>query len=275
MWDRLIEQVNNLGLKTISVEQYLFGRKGGPIEDITKRRRVFLSELQHQLLKDFFGDGIGIPSNVVDFLPFLTAIRPKVRDGSIKMIPTGSHSLAGHPHRLLSLIDVLNMILPDSVLLPYPNTLPRIFPTGTSGSNPMAEAGSIEDFRSKINLSAQKQSDDRIVCMLRLGEVLFRRFVQWEEPQDLNEAIFYYKSAWKSTKSSILGLEACLGLCESLYRRLVIGNNFEDFIELMGALEGQTSLDLFALIGPVVDQLENHLRTRYDSKGFGDSKRIL
>ena len=165
-----------------------------------------------------------------------------LRSGSTNQ-PT-SASLMGHPDRPLSLDELLNMC------------------NGGFHVQGSTQRQSIVSLRAELTLLSS-QHVDRSSCLLRLADALFRRYYQWTQRDDLEEAIWSYKEALSLLPSSQYRyLETLLGLCSSLYQRFYLLGHEDDLKDLLRYLE--LEYDMFnvrrSLLAPVEAQLETRHR---------------
>ena len=132
-----------------------------------------------------------------------------LRSGSTKQsIPMDSF-LSARPERPLSLDELLNI---------FKGSIPR---------------QSITSLRSKLSLLPTRHGD-RSGFLLHLGDALIRRFSEWAQKDDLEEAIWSYKEVLSLTpKSHYHYLEALLGLCSSLYHRYYLLGHADDLKNLL------------------------------------------
>jgi hypothetical protein len=141
----------------------------------------------------------------------LRALCNALRSGSTNPIPESSF-LIGHPQRPLSLDELCDGDFHE---------------------------GSIQR-RSIVSLRAELSSQpaDRSSCLLRLADALSRRFSQWAQKEDLEEAIWSYKEALSLIPNSHYQyLETLLGLCSSLYQRFCLLGHAHDLQNLLRYLE--------------------------------------
>lgn len=132
--------------------------------------------------------------------------------------------MSTHPERPLSLDELLNKIEGD----------------------PHAEGSihrqSIISLRTQLSLLPTRHADQS-GSLLRLGDALVRRFSQWDQKDDLEEAIWSYKEALSLIPNShYYYLEALLGLCSSLYRRYCLLGHSDDLNNLLLYLDMQCDI---------------------------------
>ena len=147
--------------------------------------------------------------------------------------------LSTHPERLLSLDELLNNLKGD---LHVQGSIHR---------------QSITSLRDKLSLLPTRHAD-RSSSLLRLGDALLRRFSEWDQKDDLEEAIWSYKEALSLIPNSHYHyLEALLGLCSSLYQRYSRLGHADDLKNLLLYLDLQcdTLNRQRSLLAPVEVQL--------------------
>ena len=147
--------------------------------------------------------------------------------------------LSAHPERPLSLDELIN-----------------IFEGNPHAHGPIHRE-SITSLRAKLSILPTRHSD-RSSSFLRLGDALIRRFSQWAQKDDLEEAIWSYEKALSLIPNSHYHyLEALLGLCSSLYQRYHLMGHADDLNNLLLHLDLQ--YDVFnrqhSLLAPVEIQL--------------------
>jgi hypothetical protein len=144
-----------------------------------------------------------------------------LRSGSTNQpIPMDSF-LSAHPERPLSLDELLNISKGD---LHVHGSIHR---------------QSITSLRAKLSLLPTRHAD-RSSLFLCLGDALLRRFSQWAQKDDLEEAIWSYKEALSLIPNShYYYLEALLGLCSSLYQRYCLLGHDDDLNNLLLYLDLQ------------------------------------
>jgi hypothetical protein len=126
-----------------------------------------------------------------------------------------------HPERPLSLDELLNVFEGDHHV---------------HGS--IVQRDSITSLRAKLSLPTRHA--DRSSSFLRLGDALLRRFSQWTQKDDLEEAIWSYKEALSLIPNShYYHLEALLGLCSSIYQRYYLFGHADDLKSLLSYLDLQ------------------------------------
>jgi len=165
-----------------------------------------------------------------------------LRSGSTDQPMPMSSLLTGHPERPLSLDELLGICNGDS----YGST----------------QRQSIVSLRAALSLFPS-QHTDRPSCLLRFADALLRRFSQWAQRDDLEEAIWSYQEALSLIPNShYLYLETLLGLCSSLYQRFYLLGHADDLKHLLRYLELQYDLlnQRRSLLAPVESQLEKILR---------------
>ena len=146
--------------------------------------------------------------------------------------------LSAHPERPLSLDELLKIFNGDHV----------------QGSIPRQ---SITSLRAKLSLLPTRHAD-RSGFLLRLGDALLRRFSQWAQNDDLEEAIWSYKEALLLIpKSHYYYIESLLGLCSSLYQRYYLLGHADDLKNLLLYLDLQCDVldQQRSLLAPVEVQL--------------------
>ena len=147
-----------------------------------------------------------------------------LRSGSTNHpIPMDSF-LSIHPERPLSLDELLNHFEGD------------IHGQGS------IHRQSITSLRAKLSLLLTRHVD-RSSSLLHLGDALLRRFSQWTQKDDLEEAIWSYKEALSLIPNShYYYLEALLGLCSSLYQRYYLLGHADDLKNLLSYLDLQCDI---------------------------------
>jgi hypothetical protein len=159
-----------------------------------------------------------------------------LRSGSTNQSISMPSSLIGHPERPLSLEEVLKICNEDF---------------NVQGRQ------SIASLRAELTL-LPSQHADQSNCLLRLSDALSRRFSQWAQIDDLEEAISSYEVLLSLIPNSHYQfLEALLGLCSSLYQRFYLLSHADDLQNLLRYLNLQCDVlnqrDL--LLAPVQAQL--------------------
>jgi hypothetical protein len=150
------------------------------------------------------------------------ALRSGLANGSISK---SSFSI-GHPERPLSLDEILKIC---------------------NGDFHVQERQSISSLRAELT-SLPPQRADRSNCLLRLADALSRRFSQWAQTDDLEEAISSYEALLSLIPNfHYQYLEALLGLCSSLYQHFYLLDQADDLKNLLRYLELQ--YDVLALWG--------------------------
>ena len=147
--------------------------------------------------------------------------------------------LSAHPERPLSLDELLNISKGD---------------VHVQGS---IHRQSITSLRSKLSL-LPTQHADRSGFLIGLGDALLRRFSEWAQKDDLEEAIWSYKEVLSHIpKSHYYYLEALLGLCSSLYQRYYLLGHADDLKNLLLYLDLQCDIldRQSSLLAPVEVQL--------------------
>jgi len=153
-------------------------------------------------------------------------------------IPLASF-LSAHPERPLSLDELLKIFKGD---------------LHVQGS---IQRQSISSLRAKLSL-LPTQHADRSSCLLYLADALYRRYSQWAQKDDLEEAIWSYKEALSLIPNShYYYLEALLGLCSSLYQRYYLLGHADDLENLLWYLDLQCDVlnRRRSLLAPVEVQL--------------------
>ena len=129
--------------------------------------------------------------------------------------------LSAHPERPLSLDELSNAFEGDHHVH---ISIPR---------------QSIISLRAKLS-SLPTRHAERSSSFLRLGDALLRRFSQWAQKDDLEEAIWSYEEALSLIPNSHYHyLEALLGLCSSLFQRYYLLGHADDLHNLLLHLDLQ------------------------------------
>ena len=147
--------------------------------------------------------------------------------------------LSAHPERPLSLDELLNISKGDVLV---------------QGS---IHRQSITSLRAKLSLLPTRHAN-RSGFLLGLGNALLRRFSEWAQKDDLEEAIWSYKEVLSHIpKSHYYHLEALLGLCSSLYQRYYLLGHADDLKNLLLYLDLQCDIldRQSSLLAPVEVQL--------------------
>ena len=174
-----------------------------------------------------------------DYMPF--------RDQYAKETPK---FLKGHPKRLLSLDDLVDIRLANfqSVL----------------------EHHNIHRLRSQLN-TLPPDDPDKGACLLRLADVLSRRFWQLNQKDDLEDAIWYYEKALSLLPQTHYHfLEATLGFCSCVYQRFQLLGHLDDLKKLLKHLHTEHNLNLDSLLTPIKARLQP--RPQKLTHNFSDSK---
>jgi hypothetical protein len=144
--------------------------------------------------------------------------------------------LIGHPKRLLSLDDLVDIRLVNFQSLMEHHYIHRL--------------------RSQLN-SLSPDDPDKGTWLLRLADVLSRRFWQLKQKDDLEEAIWYYQEALSLLPQTHYHfLEAILGFCSCVYHRFQLLGHLEDLKKLLEHLHIEHNLNLESLLTPVKAQLQ-------------------
>ena len=97
---------------------------------------------------------------------------------------------------------------------------------------------------------------DKGPWLLRLADILSRRFWRLNQKDDLEEAIWYYQKAVSLLPQTHYHfLEAILGLCSSVYQRFRLLGHLDDLKKLLDYLHIEQNLDLESLLTPVKARL--------------------
>ena len=130
--------------------------------------------------------------------------------------------LSAHPERPLSLDELLNVVFEgDHHVL---------------GS---IHRETITTLRAKLSFLPPRHAD-RSSSFLRLGDALLRRYSQWAQKDDLEEAIWCYEEALSLIPNShYYYVETLLGLCSSLFQRYHLMGHADDLDNLLLYLELQ------------------------------------
>ena len=158
--------------------------------------------------------------------------------------------LKGHPKRLLSLDDIMDIRL--------------------ERFQSLLEHRYIHRVRSQLN-ALPSDDPDKGTWLLRLADVLSRRFWQLNQKDDLEEAIWYYEGALSLLpQTHYHSLEAILGFCSCVYQRFQLLGHIDDIKKLLEHLQTECNLDLESLLTPVKVQLQPQAQQLADE--FSDSK---
>ena len=144
--------------------------------------------------------------------------------------------LKGHPKRLLSLDDLVDIHLAN-----FQSVLEHQY---------------IHRLRSQLN-ALLPDDPDKGTWLLRLADVLSRRFWQLDQKDDLEEAIWYYQEALSLLPQTHYHfLEAILGVCSCVYQRFQLLGHLDDLKKLLEYLHTEQNLNLESLLIPVKAQLQ-------------------
>ena len=147
------------------------------------------------------------------------------------------HFLKGHPKRLLSLDDLVDIHL--------------------ANFQSLLEHHYIHRLRSKIN-ALPPDDPDKGTWLLRLADALSRRFWQLDLKDDLEEAIWYYEEALTLLPQTHYHfLEATLGVCSCVYQRFRLLCLLDDLVKLLDYLHTEKNLNVESLLTPVKVQLQS------------------
>ena len=143
--------------------------------------------------------------------------------------------LAGHPKRLLSLDDLADIRL--------------------SCFQSLQEHRNIHRLRRQLN--ALPDDPDKGIWLLRLADVLSRRYWQLDQKDDLEEAIWYYQEALSLLPQTHYHfLEAILGFCSCVYQRFQLLGHLDDLKKLLEHLHTEHNLHLESILTSVKVQLQ-------------------
>ena len=146
------------------------------------------------------------------------------------------HFLEGHPIRLLSIGDLVDI--------------------RSKNFKSLLEHRYIHRLRSQLN-ALRPDDPDKGTWLLRLAEVLSRRFRQLNQKDDLEEAIWYYEEALSLLPETHYHfLEAILGFCSCVYQRFQMLGHLDDLKKLLEHLHIEQNLNLESLLAPVKAQLQ-------------------
>ena len=146
------------------------------------------------------------------------------------------HFLEGHPIRLLSIGDLVDI--------------------RSKNFKSLLEHRYIHRLRSQLN-ALRPDDPDKGTWLLRLAEVLSRRFRQLNQKDDLEEAIWYYEEALSLLPETHYHfLEAILGFCSCVYQRFQLLGHLDDLKKLLEHLHTEQNLNLESLLAPVKAQLQ-------------------
>ena len=204
----------------ITLEQYLFGS--------SENHLMLLHNLIDQLRSDYmpFCDQYAMPA---------------------KETP---HVLKGHPKRLLSLDDLVDIHQVNFQSLLEHNYIHRL--------------------RGQLN-TVPPDDPDKGTWLLRLADVLSRRFRCLDQKDDLEEAIWYYEEALSLLPQTHYHfLEAILGVCSCVYQRFQLLGHFDDLKKLLKYLHIEQNLNLESLLTPIKALLQP--RPQQLSHKFPDGK---
>lgn len=159
-----------------------------------------------------------------------------LRSGSINQPISRPSFLTGHPQRPMSLDELLKIC---------------------NGGFHFTERQSILSLRAELNLLPSEHAN-RPSCLLRLADALSRRFYQWDQRDDLEEAIWFYQEALSLLPNSHYHyLETLLGLCSSIYQRYLLGDA-DDLQNLLRYLDLQYDVlnQQRSLLAPIQAQFD-------------------
>ena len=160
--------------------------------------------------------------------------------------------LTGHPKRLLSLDDLVDIRL--------------------ANFQSLLEHHHIHRLRSQLN-ALPPDDPDKGIWLLRLADALSRRFWQLNQKDDLEEAIWYYKEALSLLPQTHYHyLEAILGFCSCVYQRFQLLGHLDDLKKLLEHLHTEHNLNAESLLTPVKAQLQP--RSQQVAHKFSDSEEM-
>ena len=164
--------------------------------------------------------------------------------------PETPYFLEGHPKRLLSLDDLVDIRLAN-----FQSVLEHQY---------------IHRLRSQLNALLQ-DDPDKGTWLLRLADVLSRRYWRLKQKDDIEEAIWYYEEALSLLPQTHYHfLEAILGFCSCVYRRFQLLGQLDDLKKLLEHLHTEYNLNLESLLTPVKAQLQP--QPQQLTHKFSDSK---
>ena len=135
-----------------------------------------------------------------DYMPFC--------DQYIRPAKEALHFLKGHPKRLLSLDDLVDIHLEN-----FQSLLKHRY---------------IHRLRSQLN-ALPPDDPNKSTWLLRLADILSRRFWQFDQKDDLEEAIWYYEEALSLLPQTHYHfLEAIMGFCSCVYQRFQLLGHLDD-----------------------------------------------
>ena len=144
--------------------------------------------------------------------------------------------LAGHPKRPLSLDDLVDIRL--------------------SRFQSLLEHHNIHILRGQLN-ALPPDDPDKGIWLLRLADVLSRRYWRLDQKDDLEEAIWYYQEALSLLPQTHYHfLEAILGFCSCVYQRFQLLGHLDDLKKLFEHLHTEHNLHLESNLTPVKIQLQ-------------------
>ena len=160
--------------------------------------------------------------------------------------------LAGHPKRLLSLDDLVDIRL--------------------ANFQSLLEHHHIHRLRSLLN-ALPPNDPDKGACLLRLADVLSRRYWQLDQKDDLEEAIWYYQEALSLLPQTHYHfLEAILGFCSCVYERFQLLGHLDDLKKLLEHLHIEHNLNLDSILTSVKARLQP--RPQQLTHKFSDSEEM-
>ena len=160
------------------------------------------------------------------------------------------HFLKGHPKRLLSLDDLVDI--------------------HQANFQSLLEHHYIHRLRNALN-ALPPDYPEKGTRLLRLADVLSRRFWQLDQKDDLEEAIWYYEEAFSLLPQTHYHfLEAILGVCSCVYQRFQLLGHLDDLKKLLDYLHIEQNLNLESLLASVKAQLQP--RPQQLTHKFSDSR---
>ena len=191
---------------------------------ITLEQYLFGSSEDRSMLLGYLIHGLRL-----DYVPFCDQYTMPARETP--------RFLEGHPKRLLSLGDLVDI--------------------HSANFQSLLEHRYIYHLRSQLN-ALRPDDPDKGTWLLRLADVLSRRFWQLDQKDDLEEAIWYYEEALSLLPQTHYHfLEAILGFCSCVYQRFQLLGHLDDLKKLLEHLHIEQNLNLESLIAPVKFQLQS------------------